>query len=671
MVNRCSVLKNNSTKFMKNFKVENVRKYCKENFKDDCKGIIEKADLLLENSFIFEEKWDMEQCPIKYTLDSIDWLKSPNGDEEWIFMLNRQEYLYQLVTAFYLTGEIKYINKWKFFVLDWIEKNKLDTNNPIPSCRVIDTGIRCLSWVRSLLLIGSNEFFSDEELNKIIESLDEQTEYLKDMNIEKYRLSNWGVLQTTGMIASKILTKEDYLDDEIFKWALDRYEEQMNIQIFNDGLQWEQSPMYHVEVLLSSLKLINLMIELNAAIPTSILDSTKNMSKPLIHTTKPNYRQIMQSDSDDTDTRDILVKASMLFEDGELKFRGYSKADFDSAWYFGSKYINIYNELPKIEPKEKNKYFEDAGNLYLRNNWSEDSTFSYFHNGTMGGGHGHADLLHYNIVYKGKDFLIDPGRYTYLENNKYRYYLKSCYAHNTIVIDNEPFTVVKSSWDYYKLAEPLKNYVKLKDGISYIEMPLVGILNNKQEYMAIRKVINIEPNMWIIVDNIKLRGKHKINKFYHLDEDVKYEVKNNISFLEKENEDVIIRHFNIDKLMIKDDVISKHFNVLTDSKTLVSEKNFEDSIVSFDVIYGKENEKDIKIKIGNLYQQGKRIPLDEKEATALEIEYSNKKYIITITHNEIFDGSKLLKYNNEISIYGKVIVIEKCDNQTKYIKLKY
>lgn len=668
---RSKFLRNNSKKFMKTFNIEAIKDYSLINYKKECDEIIKKSNLLLDNTFLFEEKWDMEQCPTKYKLDPINWVQSPNGDEEWVFMLNRQEYLYQLVVAYYLTKEDKYIKKWKFFLLDWIDKNKVDPLNPLLSLRVIDTGIRCLSWVKSLLLIGDSNLLNDSELDKIIKSLDEQVEFLKDRNREKYKLSNWGVLQTTGMIASKIFTNENFLDDPIFKWALENYEEQLSIQLFDDGLHWEQSPMYHVEVLLSSLKLINIAKELNVELPNNIYNYLKTMAKPLIYTTKPDYKQVMQSDSDDTDTRDILVKSAMLFEDGSLKFRGYPKADFDSAWCFGEKYVSIYNNLSIIIPKERNKYFEDAGNLYLRTGWEENSTFSYFHNGTLAGGHGHADLFHYNINFKGKDFLIDPGRYTYLEDNKYRNYLKSPFAHNTLVIDNNPFTEVKNSWEYYKLAEPIKNYVKLTEGINYIEMMFLGELDNKENYLAIRKVVNIEPNIWIIVDNIKIKGSHKINKFYHMDENVNCNIEKHISNLEKDNEKIVINHFNIDDLKVKNDIISKNFNVLIDSKTIVTEKEFKDSIVSFDVIYGKENNDDIKINLGALYQAGNEKPLNNNEVTALEILVNGKKYVIVITHREIFKGCKLLKYNNEIPVYGKCVVIEETNKAKKYIKLKY
>ncbi|AEB76478.1 heparinase [Clostridium botulinum] len=348
MKNSLFILRKNSSNFIKNFNIPKVREYTLKNFKSDCKTLIAKANLLIDNTFVFKEKWDMEQCHTPYKLKNINWIQSPNGDEEWIFMLNRQDYLYNLIIAFYLTNEYKYLDKWKYLVLDWIDKNKINPSNPLPSCRTIDTGIRCLNWTLSLALIAHNNYFTDAELTKIIHSIDSQNNFLKEKFIDKHRIVNWGVLQTTGMLSSLILTKETPYENEIFKWALNKYNEQLTLQIFDDGIQWEQSPMYHVEVLLSTLKLLHLCREFNISLTNNIEKTTLKMSKTLLYTTKPNFHQVMQSDSDDTDTRDILVKSAMLFNDSELKFRGYEKADFESAWLFGYNFINSYN---KITPK--------------------------------------------------------------------------------------------------------------------------------------------------------------------------------------------------------------------------------------------------------------------------------------------------------------------------------
>ncbi len=55
----------------------------------------------------------MEPTQISYTMDPIKWQETPNGDPEWLYMLKRQEYLLDLLEAFYTTGQVKYQTKMK------------------------------------------------------------------------------------------------------------------------------------------------------------------------------------------------------------------------------------------------------------------------------------------------------------------------------------------------------------------------------------------------------------------------------------------------------------------------------------------------------------------------------------------------------------------------------
>ena len=103
-----------------------------------------------------------------------------------------------------------------------------------------------------------------------------------------------------------------------------------------------------------------------------------------------------------------------------------------------------------------NKSFIDSGNIYIRSGWDKEASFTYLQNGTLGSGHGHSDLCHFSIHYGGEPFLIDSGRYTYVESDLLREYLKSAKAHNVTVIDDSPFALPKNSWKYDKYPDVMK-----------------------------------------------------------------------------------------------------------------------------------------------------------------------------------------------------------------------
>ena len=79
------------------------------------------ADLLLTNTFLFEDNWDMEPCHIPYHLDPITWQEAVTDDPEWNFMLNRQTYLQKLILVYLVERDERYLLTAKGFILNWIE----------------------------------------------------------------------------------------------------------------------------------------------------------------------------------------------------------------------------------------------------------------------------------------------------------------------------------------------------------------------------------------------------------------------------------------------------------------------------------------------------------------------------------------------------------------------
>ena len=82
--------------------------------------IFQRAEELMQQTFIFDKPWDMERCLTPYRLAPLDWNAQRNDDEEWCFMLNRMDYLDYLILASLLSHEIKYAEQAKHYILDWI-----------------------------------------------------------------------------------------------------------------------------------------------------------------------------------------------------------------------------------------------------------------------------------------------------------------------------------------------------------------------------------------------------------------------------------------------------------------------------------------------------------------------------------------------------------------------
>ena len=637
-------------------------KHIKENCMDEYKEKLKVANLLLDNIFLFDETWDMEACRIPYKNKQIDWKFTPNGDEEWTFMLARHEYLDSLIISYYINNNEKYIEKAKELINNWIDNNNLD-DDIIITKRAIDTGIRCSSWLNVIIHLVNLNKISEDELKKYIESIYVQLKYMKRIYKEKYTLSNWGVLQTVSILNNCRWFKEIINDEELELWAEKELLRQSMMQVFDDGSHWEQSPMYHVEVLKCFNSYIWNSKILKYKINDYIIRTTDKMSEYIMYTRTPKGYFEAQCDSDRSFVKDILEAGVVISKNRKIKrILRDEKISLSTIYSYGYLGVNTYEEVKEEKGFEKSKSFIDSGNIYIRNNFTEKSNFTVLKNGTIGSGHGHSDLGHISLYYKGEPFLIDSGRYTYVEEDKVREYFKSAYAHNVSIIDNKPACVSKGSWDSSYYSECFKNYYKHKNNIHYSEL---SYLSNYEEEncIVLKKIIYIEVGIWFIITDIRYKGNHLVKNYYNFDSDVdiiKGEL-NSIQAINKKKLD--FNFYNIDDVKIKSSIISKKYNELSNSNKVITTKEFKDYIVTSDMIL--ESKSYISIENINIRRCDGNKEEDVNRYVGKRIQISvNESYTIIIFNSETYTGKKMYYINDE-PFYGKVIVMHNLNGKIK------
>ena len=646
--------------------IEHISNYCIENFSEEVVETIRIANDVSNNTFKFKWKWDMERTFVPYTFTKdIIWDKTPNNDEEWVFMLNRHRYWITLGQAYVLTKDEKYTKTFIRQLTHWIKNVRQVGEAEKTTWRTIEAGIRGENWVKAYSYFSNSEYINEETTRIFVESLKEHGEYLYNNYCDARKLSNWGVLESHGLLVIGLFLNDKELSEKYVQESLRRLEEQIDLQVMEDGMHWEQSPMYLNEVLHCYLDTINLCKRNNIEIPNIILEKTKKLAYANLYMKKPNHRQICQSDSDDTDLRDMLSKAAYLFEDGILKFGAYEEIDFESIWSLGYDSIKKYKDINVKCPEHVSYGFEDSGNYYMRSGWSENDNYMYFHCGTLGSGHGHADLLHISLFANGEDYLIDPGRYTYIEGNEEREYLKSCKAHNTTIVDGDEFTKINGSWGYSSVATPIKHPFIIKDSYDYLEGSHLGYIS--KGIFTNRSVIYIKPDIWVLVDRFYGEGTHKYNQIFQFAKNV--ELKNEKTICKGNNGALTLHHINKLDKYIEKKIVSYHYNQMELQDKLITTLKGDGFTSILTVINSSKKESNISIEKIPIKNCNGRI-LEDNEAEAIKIINKENTYIIAICHNEIFKGKKLLIVDG-YHIYGKVVLITKNNEGIKKEIIKY
>lgn len=587
------------------------------------KHYINEANLILDNNFKFDRRWDMERCQKIYHLNNLDFEIIKNDDPEWNFMFNRMDWLDYLCLAGILTHDKKYFQKIKECILTWINQHQIIKS--MNSTRTLDTGIRLVNWLNCLIYLKWAKAITDVELNKIANNMEKQILYLKDNYLPKYQLSNWGSIQICGILIVLPYIYKDARDCDVHEWAKQELKTQLNLQVLSDGMNWEQSPMYHVELLLAlqHLNLFNPTI-----LKQKVLETIKKMSDTLQHIITPNGLLPNFGDSDQVAPSDILAISSYILHDPYLNYNG--DFSYENILYIGTN-LSEYKTINKKQPKNLNFVGFSSGNIALRNSWKNDANYLFFNNGSMGSGHAHADNLHVSIYGKGNPIFIDSGRYTYREDHPMRVLLKSIKAHNIVQIDNLEIAKPNGSWDYDQYYKVIPTFYNSIDNIHYVEGTVVGY--DPLEVWT-RKIIMLEEGAWIFSDEVALQGKHQFKQIWHLHPQTEYQGEK----IKTKNSNWLFLHGGSEK--IQEFPFSEKYNDLQKGTMITLRKPFSNKI-NFSTILANSNFKVKKIPIlQNLDQSVK-----DEIAEGWKIITPKHEYCISIFHQEIFTGKKIFSLN--------------------------
>jgi len=631
--------------------MQTISEYCSEHFPEMKKKVLETADLICNQQFIFNMDWDMEQThEIVSFKGAIDWEHIPSDDPEWIFALNRHRYWIFLGQAYQMTGHKKYIHAFKDQMEQWIESQPLTEAKKATTWRSIEAGLRLNYWLQAYGYFIGCDLIDEGFQEMFYESIQLHCTYIMGVERPFSVISNWGVIENAGLyIGGLALGRTEYMQT-----AIERLETALKVQVYNDGVHWEQSPMYHNEVLVCLLA----VIEKSKDETIQFSEASRRIIHQMAHVNmkwkKPNGEEFCQGDSDSFDLRDILSKSALLFNDPILKFAGYKRLDFMNAWELGEEAIYTYDQLGTKAPEEISTELASSGNYYMRSSWKEDGHLLHFSNGSIGGGHGHCEKLHIDLVAHGEDVLIDSGRYTYVDK-EIRHQLKSCFAHNTVIVDDMPFMETKGSWGYEKLAQAIHRPHRLNQPIEFIEGGHLGYLD--QGVFVNRKIVYIKPDIYIVSDEVISQEEKPFTQLLHFSAKGQVTATQESVFYESAKNFVQIQCLSKPTIELEQQPHSFFYNQL-DTHTLakISQSNRLRMASTFVIDINQEATTRAKIEAVDVKSVGDMAHFDTHQLECVKIEKHGKKYLVFFAHGETASSINMFEAC-DIQFVGNVTVV--------------
>jgi hypothetical protein len=621
---------------------------CKKYWSDDIKEILHRSDLACQNTFIFTHRWDMEYCDTPITFDEqMDWTYRFNEDFEWTVMLNRARYMAEFGQAYWLTDDEKYVQAFIRLMNDWMTQNPLTEEEVLVSkerqfnvkdtWRKLDSGIRIVNWLKGYYCVRESPLWGEKEERLFQDAVWVHGSYLNIAFTSHDCQSNWGFLETNGLLQISLLFRDKKESERWFATAIDRMVRMVNLQIFDDGMHNEQCSMYHHEVLNCLFESVLLMDLNKIQYPQILKDKLNQMFTASLAIIKPNGHQPMLSDSDDSDIRDIMCHGSVLFKRGDLRSVAYPSLNYDGIWFFGQIGVELYNDIQSKVSTFTSQQLDKSGYAIMRSDWSSEATYLLFDGGHMDiiRAHGHDDFLHIDLSAFGREFLIDSGRFTYKENDD-RKYFKESFQHNTVSVDGLPISSYLDSWNWDQVATPINRVWKTNPSYDYVQAGHSGYWRLDKPVHILRQILYVKPNYWILVDTSHSNGQHEYEQHFHFAEDVPVVVDSDNSvvkttFIEGPN----LRMISVLPCDIRMEKchISRHYSQKSESSKVVFKQNKEGFTKFVTILYpyqetGDHNLNVIEIVVKDSY--GKVLP--NNFVTALEINRPGQTDTVLFSH---------------------------------------
>ena len=430
---------------------------------------------------------------------------APNN--EWTWQLNRHAEWLALSRAYRDTGDEKYAREFVAQMTAWVRDCPMPEssgNVPRSAWRTIETGIRAAQvWPDLWFRFVRSPSMTDDALLAFLGAYIDHARHLMAF----HTTGNWLAMEGNGLFHTGVLFPE-FKDaaawrETAAKWIYD----ELDIQVYPDGVQFELASGYHHVSLNNFLQVYKIARINNVALPGDFLKRLEKMYDFDVFGATPARRLPGVQDGGYFDVRPALREAAELFP---------HRLDF--LWY-GT------DGAKGKPPAHASHTFPYAGYFVQRSGWDPDARWLWFDGGPFGYGHQHEDKLQILVEAYGKSFLVDPGNYTY-ERSKWRSYFIDSFSHNVVLVDGQPQRRrgARNRMDYV-VKQPLPHVWASSPESDYVEATYDEAFGGDvgRGVQHTRAVLFLKPDFWVVMDRLTaVDGKeHTYEPMFHFDGPVK------------------------------------------------------------------------------------------------------------------------------------------------------
>lgn len=451
------------------------------------------------------------------------------GDIKYTWEKSRFSFIYTIIRSDYHFDEDH--SKFVFDEInDWMDLNPINMG-PNYKCSQ-EISLRILNWINALYFYKDSALLTEEFFQKVMHSIYWQLHHVyHNINFSRIAVrNNHAITETLTLYIVSTLFPQFPNSKKWKQKGKAWFEQEVEYQVYKDGTFLQFSMNYH-RVLIQLLTWGIRIADLNNDTFKSVVYERAYKSVNFLFQCQedsnghlPNYGSndgalfFKLSDNDYRDYRPQLNALHVLLTGESL----YQSTSFEDELWYGRNKKALY---PKIEKKYGAVSFEDGGYYLIR----DAETLTFIRCGKHKDRPAHADNLHLDIWYKGKNILLDGGTYKYNTDEADLKYFMGTTSHNTVKLDDYDQMLKGVRFIWYDWSQAIgaemnetDTYFEFKGKVSCFTYLSPDIVHER----IVRKYKN--EAKWEVFDTIlnKPEGS-KLNQLWHLEsvEDAKLKSK--------------------------------------------------------------------------------------------------------------------------------------------------
>jgi hypothetical protein len=386
-------------------------------------------------------EWPLEYCTdIDYNeLDRPTDVKVP-------WELSRCQHFTQLGQAYWLTDDDRYAAEFVAEVTDWIQANPFSRG--VNWACAMDVALRAVSWIWGFHFFADAPACADRAFRAaFLRALFLHGEFIVK-HLEKADLNgNHYLCDGVGLVFLGGFFKRAYPARRWLELGRSIVEQEIFAQTTGDGVDFEMSTAYHRLVLEAFVTSYLLLRRHGQDPPPECWARLARMCEFVAAYTKPDGRVPLFGDADDGriqrlgeqeigDHRYLLSTAAVVFARPDFKAAA-SRCWQETFWLAGPDAVDEFLRLPAHTRPQRSVAFSEGGFYVLRSR----AAHVVVDCGPVGfgnrGGHGHNDILSFELFLNGFNVVTDCGAYLYTASREWRNRFRSTAFHNTVQVGDE------------------------------------------------------------------------------------------------------------------------------------------------------------------------------------------------------------------------------------------